>query len=88
MGASVTGIDAVDKSITIARLHAALDPAVQARSQYRTVTAEQLVAEGATFDAVLSLEARRPRRRLAGFPGEPPHWLRRCSQQQVLRRGG
>lgn len=72
MGASVTGIDAVDKSITIARLHAALDPTVQARSQYRTVTAEQLLAEGATFDAVLSLEARRPRRRPAAFLASLP----------------
>jgi hypothetical protein len=58
MGATVTGIDAVEQSIHVARLHAALDPAVAQRADYRAVTAEQLVTEGAPFDAVLSLEAR------------------------------
>ena len=56
LGAQVTGIDAVEKSIHIARLHAALDDVVASRVEYRAVTAEALVAEGASFDAVLSLE--------------------------------
>lgn len=58
MGAHVTGVDAVEKSIRVAETHARLDPAVAARTEYRAVLAEQLVAEGRTFDCVLSLEAR------------------------------
>ena len=60
MGATVTGIDAVEKSIHIARLHAAQDPVVAARTEYITTTAEALVEQGQTFDGVLSLEVRRP----------------------------
>ncbi len=56
MGADVLGVDAVERSVVIARAHAARDPAVAARAQYRAVAAEQLLAEGASFDAVLSLE--------------------------------
>ncbi|KAL8131919.1 ubiquinone biosynthesis O-methyltransferase, mitochondrial [Apium graveolens] len=55
MGAAVTGVDAVDKNITIARLHADLDP-VTASIEYRCTTAEKLVEEQREFDAVLALE--------------------------------
>lgn len=53
LGASVTGIDAEAESIAIAAVHArdqglAID--------YRCAVPEALAAEGATFDAVLSLE--------------------------------
>ncbi|KAF5787250.1 putative methyltransferase [Helianthus annuus] len=55
MGASVTGIDAVEKNIKIARLHADLDP-VASSIEYRCTTAENLVEEQMTFDAVIALE--------------------------------
>ncbi|KAI3778582.1 hypothetical protein L2E82_07961 [Cichorium intybus] len=55
MGASVTGIDAVDKNIKIARLHADLDP-VASSIEYRCTTAENLVEEQKEFDAVIALE--------------------------------
>jgi 2-polyprenyl-6-hydroxyphenyl methylase/3-demethylubiquinone-9 3-methyltransferase len=53
LGASVTGIDAGEKNIAIARVHAeqsglAID--------YRAVTAEALAAAGETFDIVLNME--------------------------------
>lgn len=53
LGARVTGIDASDRNISTAQNHAergGLDIA------YRATTAEALLAEGARFDAVLSLE--------------------------------
>ncbi|KAL8140391.1 hypothetical protein V2J09_006412 [Rumex salicifolius] len=55
MGASVTGIDAVEKNIKIASLHAELDP-VTSVIEYQCTTAEKLVEEQKQFDAVLSLE--------------------------------
>ncbi|KAL7000631.1 Hexaprenyldihydroxybenzoate methyltransferase, mitochondrial [Sarracenia purpurea var. burkii] len=55
MGATVTGIDAVEKNIKIARLHADLDP-LTAAIEYRCTTAEKLVEEGREFDAVVALE--------------------------------
>ncbi|MFS7980299.1 putative methyltransferase [Helianthus anomalus] len=55
MGASVTGIDALEKNIKIARLHADLDP-VASSIEYRCTTAESLVEEQMAFDAVIALE--------------------------------
>ncbi|KAK1416692.1 hypothetical protein QVD17_25807 [Tagetes erecta] len=55
MGASVTGIDAVEKNIKIARLHADLDP-IASSIEYRCTTAENLVEEQMKFDAVIALE--------------------------------
>ncbi|KAL8218470.1 hypothetical protein R6Q57_021843 [Mikania cordata] len=55
MGASVTGIDAVEKNIKIAQLHADLDP-VASSIEYRCTTAENLVEEQMKFDAVIALE--------------------------------
>ncbi|CAN7137341.1 unnamed protein product [Brassica rapa subsp. narinosa] len=55
MGATVTGIDAVDKNVKIARLHADMDP-MTSTIEYQCTTAEKLVDEGRTFDAVLALE--------------------------------
>lgn len=55
MGATVTGIDAVDKNIKIANIHAATDPTT-ASIEYCCTTAEELVKEKRLFDAVISLE--------------------------------
>ncbi|XP_010522064.1 PREDICTED: ubiquinone biosynthesis O-methyltransferase, mitochondrial [Tarenaya hassleriana] len=55
LGATVTGVDAVDKNIKIARLHAGLDPATST-IEYHCTTAEKLVEEERKFDAVLALE--------------------------------
>ncbi|XP_038724473.1 ubiquinone biosynthesis O-methyltransferase, mitochondrial isoform X1 [Tripterygium wilfordii] len=55
MGATVTGVDAVEKNIKIARLHADFDP-VTAPIEYCCTTAEKLVEERREFDAVISLE--------------------------------
>ncbi|CAL4937043.1 unnamed protein product [Urochloa decumbens] len=55
MGATVTAIDAVDKNIKIASIHAASDP-ITASIEYCCTTAEALVKEERLFDAVISLE--------------------------------
>ncbi|XP_047334486.1 ubiquinone biosynthesis O-methyltransferase, mitochondrial [Impatiens glandulifera] len=55
MGATVTAIDAVEKNIIIARLHADLDPVTSA-IEYQCTTAEKLVEEQRKFDVVVSLE--------------------------------
>ncbi|XP_022149772.1 ubiquinone biosynthesis O-methyltransferase, mitochondrial [Momordica charantia] len=55
MGANVTGIDAVEKNIKIARLHADLDP-VTSTIEYCCTTAEKLVEQEKKFDAVIALE--------------------------------
>mgnify|MGYP001810807562 CR=1 FL=1 len=51
MGAHVTGIDVNEGGIATAEAHAALDADLAGRLTYRTAAAEQLVAEGASFDA-------------------------------------
>ncbi|XP_030926717.1 ubiquinone biosynthesis O-methyltransferase, mitochondrial-like isoform X2 [Quercus lobata] len=55
MGATVTGVDAVEKNIKIARIHADLDP-VASTIEYCCTTAEKLVEEDRKFDAVIALE--------------------------------
>ncbi|EOX92958.1 Coenzyme Q 3 isoform 2 [Theobroma cacao] len=55
MGATVTGIDAVEQNIKIARLHANLDPTTKT-IEYCCTTAEKLVDEQRKFDAVVALE--------------------------------
>ncbi|KAL2245630.1 UNVERIFIED_CONTAM: Ubiquinone biosynthesis O-methyltransferase, mitochondrial [Sesamum indicum] len=55
MGATVTGVDAVEKNIKIARLHADLDP-LTSSIDYCCTTAEKLVEEQRKFDAVIALE--------------------------------
>ncbi|KAM0933679.1 putative methyltransferase [Dioscorea sansibarensis] len=55
MGASVTGIDAVEKNIKIARIHAESDP-LTSSIEYHCTTAELLVKENKKFDAVIALE--------------------------------
>lgn len=51
MGAHVTGIDVNEEGVATAQAHAQLDPALAGRLEYRAAAAEQLVAEGALFDA-------------------------------------
>ncbi|KAK3184704.1 hypothetical protein Dsin_031990 [Dipteronia sinensis] len=55
MGATVTGVDAVDKNIKIACLHAGSDPETST-IEYCCTTAEKLVEEQRRFDAVIALE--------------------------------
>ncbi|KAJ7549629.1 hypothetical protein O6H91_07G060900 [Diphasiastrum complanatum] len=55
MGAQVTGIDAVEKNIIVASLHAAKDP-LTSSINYSCSTAEQLVQEQQRFDVVTALE--------------------------------
>ncbi|XP_051124704.1 ubiquinone biosynthesis O-methyltransferase, mitochondrial [Andrographis paniculata] len=55
MGATVMGIDAVEKNIKIAQLHANMDP-VTSSINYCCTTAEKLVEEQKKFDAVIALE--------------------------------
>ena len=53
LGATVTGIDAAERNVTVARLHAA---GQELAIDYRESTAEALAAGGAQFDIVLALE--------------------------------
>lgn len=53
MGAEVTGIDPAAGNVEIARAHAA---GSGLPVTYRAITAEELAAEGARFDAVVALE--------------------------------
>ena len=53
LGAQVTGIDASEKNIAVAKLHAGQN---NLEIDYRCTTAEELAATGAQFDIVLALE--------------------------------
>ncbi|XP_073284082.1 ubiquinone biosynthesis O-methyltransferase, mitochondrial isoform X1 [Primulina huaijiensis] len=55
MGADVTGIDAIEKNIKIARIHSDRD-SVTSSINYQCTTAEKLVEERREFDAVIALE--------------------------------
>jgi polyprenyldihydroxybenzoate methyltransferase/3-demethylubiquinol 3-O-methyltransferase len=55
MGAEMTGVDAVEKNIGVASVHAGRDPST-ASIKYMWTTAEQLVREEQKFDVVLALE--------------------------------
>ena len=53
LGADVTGIDAAERNIAIARRHT---ESVGTRLTYLPCTAEDLAAQGAQFDVVLAME--------------------------------
>jgi len=53
MGATVTGVDAAERNIAVARAHAAEEGV---EIDYRATTAEALAEAGETFDAVIALE--------------------------------
>lgn len=76
LGAAVTGADAGERNIGVARLHAeqsglAID--------YRCTTAEDLVAAGETFDIVLSLE-------VIEHVADPAGFMQSCGA--LVRPGG
>ncbi|GLQ54089.1 bifunctional 2-polyprenyl-6-hydroxyphenol methylase/3-demethylubiquinol 3-O-methyltransferase UbiG [Devosia nitrariae] len=53
LGATVTGIDAAERNIRIASLHAEQS---ELQVDYRATTSEELAAAGARFDVVLNME--------------------------------
>src|SRR4051812_17053906 len=53
LGAEVTGIDAAERNVAVARLHAA---GQELAIDYRATTAESLAESGSQFDIVLALE--------------------------------
>lgn len=76
LGAGVTGADAADGNIAVARLHAeqsglAID--------YRATTAEALVAENLSFDVVMALE-------IVEHVADPQDFVATCTR--LLRPGG
>ena len=76
LGAAVTGADAAEGNIEVARIHAAqsgLD------IDYRATTAEALLAEGARFDVVLALE-------IVEHVADPQAFVTTCAR--LLRPGG
>merc|ERR1712046_383690 len=56
LGANVVGIDASVANIATAQAHIEASEPVAGSVEYRAMTAEELVGEGAQFDAVCSLE--------------------------------
>lgn len=76
LGFTVTGLDAVEKNIGVAQVHAArsgLDITYQCR------LAEDLLAEGAAFDVVLSME-------VVEHVADVPLFLRTCGE--LVKPGG
>ncbi|PKP75792.1 MAG: bifunctional 3-demethylubiquinol 3-O-methyltransferase/2-polyprenyl-6-hydroxyphenol methylase [Alphaproteobacteria bacterium HGW-Alphaproteobacteria-6] len=76
LGATVTGADAAERNIPVARLHAAeqgLD------IDYRHTTAEALAAAGAVFDVVLAME-------IVEHVADPQGFVTIC--HDLLRPGG
>lgn len=53
LGANVTGIDAAEKNINIAALHAKQS---KLKVDYRAITGEKLAKSGAEFDVILNME--------------------------------
>jgi 2-polyprenyl-6-hydroxyphenyl methylase / 3-demethylubiquinone-9 3-methyltransferase len=53
LGASVTGVDAAERNISVARLHAAQ---MELNIDYLATTAEAIAASGQQFDVVLNME--------------------------------
>jgi 2-polyprenyl-6-hydroxyphenyl methylase / 3-demethylubiquinone-9 3-methyltransferase len=76
MGAKVTAVDAAAANIEVARAHAA---DMGLGIDYRATTAEALVAEGARFDAVVSLE-------VVEHVADVPLFLKSCAG--LLKPGG
>lgn len=76
LGATVTGADAAEGNIAIARIHAE-EQGLQI--DYRATTAETLVEEGAQFDVVLALE-------IIEHVADPAAFVATC--QRLLRPGG
>lgn len=56
LGATVTGIDASEGAISVAKFHAKHDPDIGSRLNYECITAEELLKESPNFDAVVASE--------------------------------
>ncbi len=77
LGASVTGVDALEKNLKTAKTHAEL---MGLEIDYRHGTIEQLVDSGETpFDAVLNME-------VIEHVANPPDFMRDCGK--MVRSGG
>jgi 2-polyprenyl-6-hydroxyphenyl methylase/3-demethylubiquinone-9 3-methyltransferase len=76
LGATVTGVDAAERNIPVARLHAEQSGL---GIDYRHGTAEALAEAGESFDVVLNME-------VVEHVSDPPAYLRAC--HDLLRPGG
>lgn len=76
LGAAVTGIDASERNIGVAKLHAEQSGL---GIDYRATTAEDLAASGALYDVVLALE-------IVEHVADVPFFLAECAK--MVRPGG
>jgi len=70
LGAGVTGVDAAERNVRVAELHAAQSGL---EIDYRATNAEDLAAEGARFDVVLNME-------VVEHVSDVPLYLKSCCQ--------
>jgi len=76
LGATVTGIDAAERNIAIAKIHAEQSGL---SIDYRTTTSEALAEEGRTFDMVLNME-------VVEHVDNVPLYMKSCAD--LVRPGG